>query len=254
MFSPVDRNEKAPAIVIRTERRGERDRIATLLSPVWGLKNIVVYGAQKSRKAVKAPLYTEAVFNIYNSREKGSASLVDLNLISIHENLFSSLPVSFSATLISEITLVSRGEDAPLWYQLVTSCFDSMDEGNWRCVTIQFIVRALELGGRGSDWEHCPVCQKEYEKDEILGYNTDLSCPCCHSCDSLDSALILPPNARRYVHDSMLTDLESALSFRISTLAQKRILRYLVRLYNMSMGTSLRSAGALLDLDDTLEE
>ena len=104
--------------------------MVTVLSPVWGLRRVLVYGAQKSRKAVRAPLYTEAVFHVYNNRERNLCSLVDLNIISIHENVLSGLEANLSSSLMCEIIMDQRGGEAPAYYTLLTSCLDRLDADN----------------------------------------------------------------------------------------------------------------------------
>lgn len=244
----MDRNESAPAIVVRSARQGERDRMLTLLSPVWGLRRTLVYGAQKSRKAVKASLYTEAVFHVYNNRERGLVSLVDLDVIATHEAVLSSLEASFAASLMAEIVIAEKGEGPLGWYRLLTDCLDALEGCDYRAVASQFILRALALAGHGSDFRTCPVCGAAYGESEIVGFSGQILAPCCQKCDSEGMSLILPPNARRYLADSLDVPLPRALSFRISPLMLTRILGYLVRLYSAESGALLRSADSLIGL------
>lgn len=235
--------------MIKSERRKEHDRQLCLLSPVWGLKYVTVYGAQKSRRAVKASLYTEAVFHLYDNRERHQASLVDLNIISIHENCLSSLQTSFAASLMSEIVLTQRGEDSLAHYDLISRCFDLLNEDNYRIIVIQFVIRVLATAGLVTDFTHCPVCGRAYADDEILGFDSSLASPCCRTCDTMNSGLILPPNARRYIRDSLSCPLQQALGFILSENMQRRLLRYVIRLYDSACSVMLKSAAALLELD-----
>ena len=61
--------------------------------------------------------------------------------------------------------------------------------------------------------------------------------------------LILPPNARRYVRDSLGVALERAMEYSVSDLMATRLMRYAIRLYRLSCPSSLRSAVALMELD-----
>ena len=246
----MDRNESAPGIVIKSERWKERDRMATVLSPVWGLRRIRVYGAQKSRKAIKAPLYTEAVFHVYENRERGLTSLVDLDLISIHEAALDGLGPSFTAAMMSEVSLAGHGADGPAMFQLFTSCLDALEDHRWRRVAIQFVIRALDSAGVGTDYENCPVCSRPYPDDMVLGFNSQVSSPCCWDCDSFQGTLILPPSARRYIHDSLHCGLEQALAFQVSLLMEQRLLRYSLRLWSAVQQVTLNSADLLLSLED----
>lgn len=248
MFSPVDRSESALGIIIQTERFREKDRLVTLLSPALGCVKVLVYGAQKSIKAIKAPLYTEGTFVIYHNPERNTRSLTDVTIISMHENLSQSLETSFAAALFSELILLQRGEDAAGYYGLLTEAIDVIDDENYERVAAQFILRYLDISGLGTDFVSCPSCQREYTKEEILGFSSQLNVPCCQSCDTMSKGFILPPSARAYLRDSLRCELGHALTFRISDEMAHRILRYLVRYASFALGCELKSVkSGLLD-------
>ncbi len=239
-FNSMERNESAPAIVINSERWKERNRMITLLSPVWGVVRVLVYGAQKSIKAIKAPLYTEGTFVVYHNRERDTRSLVDLTPISIHENVLSSFASSASASLFAELIMLQRGEDALMHYELLTAALDSMDEENHKRIIIQYLLRYLDGIGQGSDYIYCPSCMKEYDKSEILGFSSSLNVPVCSSCDTMGMSLILPPSARSYLRDSLSVPFERAMTFSISAVMEERLLRYLLRITTLALGTELK--------------
>lgn len=66
----------------------------------------------------------------------------------------------------------------------------------------------------------------------------------------MKQTVILPPSARRYVRDSLLAPLERALLFKISLNMEMRLMRYAIRVYQLSAGCSLKSSSALLELDN----
>lgn len=245
----MDRNESAPGIVVKTERKGERDRVATILSPVWGLRRVTVHGALKSRKSVKAPLWTEAVFHVWNNPERRQVSLVDLNIISIHENALSSVPCSLAATLMAEAAIEDRGADAPAVYQLLAECLDVLSDDNHKRVVAQYLLRLLKASGLSSGYTSCPVCGRPYGEAEVLGFSASLGSPCCPDCDTMGGAVVLPPNARRYVRDSLAAPLSEALGWGVSPMMEARLERWCVRLHALATGRGLRSADALLALD-----
>lgn len=236
----MDRNESAPAIVIQSEKRKDYDRILTLLSPVWGIRRVIVYGARKSQKAVKASLYTEATFVVYTNPERNNHTLVDLTTITDHSEIMTSLESSFSASLMSELVLLEKGEEKKELYELFTSFLDILNEENWKRVLIQYIIRYLVLVGIWSDLEYCPVCSRAYKEKDILGFSSSLAVPCCPNCDSMSSELILPPNARAYLRDSLRTEKEKAMGFIISENMAQRLLRYLIRTLNYSIPVPLK--------------
>lgn len=236
----MDRNESAPAIVIASAKRGDYDRVITLLSPIWGIRRVTCYGARKSQKAAKAALYTEATFNIYSNPERHTYSLVDLTPISDHSNILLSLEASFAASLMSELVLLEKGEEAESLYELFTESIDELDDVNWRRVLIQFIIRYLDLAGLGTDFISCPVCSKVYADSDILGFSSTLGVPCCPNCDNMAGELILPPNARAYLRDSLRTERERAMQFVISGNMEMRLLRYLTRSLTHILSVNLK--------------
>ena len=79
----MDRDSKGLAIVIRSTAIRENDRLLTLFSPSLGFVSAVSYGARKSIKGVKAPLYTEGTFSLEKGRR--GMTLKDVDVISTHD-------------------------------------------------------------------------------------------------------------------------------------------------------------------------
>ncbi len=242
----MERSEKIPAIVIKSARFRDNDRKLTLLSPVSGIFDMTVYGARKSKKAVKASLFTEALFTIYNNRERSQISLTDLDVISVHDEVLSSLEGVFTSSLMSELALLYKGESYQGLYELFTTVLDDLSGENWRVCAIQYMIRYLMLSGLFPDLETCPVCSVSYTKDEVLGFNSLYSVPCCGECDTMNKALILPPNARAYLRDSSHADFSRAAGFGISSTQSSRILRYMLRYTSLALGCELKVAQSAL--------
>ncbi|NLZ67779.1 MAG: DNA repair protein RecO [Spirochaetales bacterium] len=246
----MDRNESALAIVIASTKVRNVDRLITLLSPVWGEVKVMVYGAQKSIKAVKAPLYTEGIFNLYHVREKNQFSLVDLTPLSIHEKISESFEANLAASFISELVLLQRGTDSTSYFKLFTTTLDFLEDNNYyyKRALVQFILRYLNMAGFGSDFAFCPICQKPYERNEVLGFYLDSTFPCCSKCDTMGGTFVLPHNARAYLRASLLASFSQAMEFVVSDIQIGRILRYLVRLCEFCFDVHLKSISTgLLD-------
>ena len=109
----MERDAKGLAIVIRSIPVRDYDRLLTLFSPSLGLMNVVSYGARKSVRSVKAPLYTEGNFSLEKGRR--GWSLKDIDVISTHEGLHDDLDISQSAMLFSDLILVSRTAEPELF-------------------------------------------------------------------------------------------------------------------------------------------
>jgi len=245
----MDRNERAFGIVIRSVPYGDGNKRITVLSPEWGLRDVVIYGAGKSKRAVKAPLYTEGTFCVVNNREKKLITLSDLIPVSVHENALSSYVCSVSASLLSELALMERGEERIGMYTLFIDAIEALSDERWTEVLMQYIIRYLRLSGFGTDYLACPSCGRKYLDDETLGFSSRLGAPVCKECDDMSLTLILPPNARSYIRDSLHVPFGRALSFKLSENMKGRIFRYLVRTAELTLGAEIKSArSGLLDL------
>ncbi len=244
----MDRNESALAIVIDSAKFRNVDRLITLLSPVWGIIKVLVYGAQKSKKSVKAPLYTEGSFNVYHVREKNQYSLVDLTPISVHEKISESFEANASASFLSECVLLYKDTDYTTIFSLYTTALDFLEDDKFyhKRVLVQFLLRYLSISGYLPSFTECPICSHVYEQNEVLGFSIDNSFPCCSKCDTMSMHFVLPPNARFYLRDSLRTTFAKAMNFEVSEVQTGRILRYLIRLSESCFSLQFKSAATLM--------
>ena len=214
----MERDSKELAVVLKVAPKGDVSKLVTLLSADSGVFTAVLYGARKSAKALKVPLYSEGSFSLYRVREKNQCSVKDVDYISLRENILSDFPSLMIGSLISELAITSRMNGAGI-YSLVARSLDELEFGSDpKRVAIYFIVNYLELFGTLSSLTFCPVCQRKYRDDEILGYNIKEATLCCLDCDEHERNLILPPNARAFLIRNMELPLEEALKLEISDL------------------------------------
>ena len=236
----MQRDEKLLGTVINSERSGERDRIISIITPSDGLIRARVYGAQKSSKSIKAPLFSEGIFSIYVPANS-NVSLKDADITNIRSEINGDLDRITAATLFSELSLSSRFYDMEL-YNLLALSLDSLALGiDYKRITIIFIIKFLTLEGSLSDYESCPVCQKVYSKDEILGYNNRIGASCCQECSTGEEGLILPPKARVFIRECIRRDFSDIFTFSVSEAQEDRIFRFLLRLLLSSFPARIES-------------
>ena len=234
----MERDSKGLAIVIRSTKIRERDRLLTLFSPSLGIVNAVSYGARKSIKCVKAPLYTEGTFSLEKGRR--GMTLKDIDVISTHDAVLDDLDRSQAAMLFSDLILTGRSAEPEL-YALYTSALDALEDEPFEKVTVEFIIHFLSLEGLSGDFISCPVCGRDYDDGEILGFSSSEGVPVCHDCDTMDGALLLPPNARAYLRRSLEMSFGESLSLIVSGEQEHRIFRYLLRTLPFSFPGKLKS-------------
>ena len=232
IFISMDRDSKGLAVVLRSERIRENDRLLTLLSVPLGLVNVVSYGARKSIRCVRAPLYTEGVFSLSLSRGN-RWSLKDIDVISTHECLLDDLGRNMAAMLFSD--MVITGKDAgPESYALYTGALDLLEFYDTESVVISFIVHFLAAAGLGGDYERCPRCLRPYGEDEVLGFSDIEGVAVCSECDTMSGSLILPPNARRFLSRTLSLSLKDSMELKVSPEQRHRIFRYMLRSLSLS--------------------
>ena len=239
IFISMDRDSKGLAVVLRSERLRENDRLLTLLSVPLGLVSVVSYGARKSIRCVRAPLYTEGVFSLSLSRGN-RWSLKDIDVISTHECLLDDLERNMAAMLFSD--MVITGKDArPELYALYTGALDLLEFYDTESVVISFIVHFLALSGLGGDYERCPRCFRPYGEDEVLGFSDIEGVAVCSECDTMSGSLILPPNARRFLSRTLSLSLRDSMELKVSPEQRHRIFRYMLRSLSLSFPGRLES-------------
>lgn len=229
MFFTMERDEKELCTVLSTGRQGERDRMLFLLSPSLGLIKARVYGAQKSAKSIKAPLFSEGVFSLYKDT-RNNISLKDVDIINLRDEISTDMDKTVSASLIAELCMNAKAYDEQL-YAIAAKNLDALClDISYKRVVIAFIIKYLSHMGSFGDYECCPICQKVYSNDEVLGYNSQIGASCCQNCSQGEGNLLLPPNARAFIREAIKADNTAVFSFKISEVQEDRIFRFLLRL------------------------
>lgn len=236
----MDRDSKSLAIVVKTIKVRENDRLITLLSPDRGLFDVYVYGARKSVKSVKAPLYTEGVFSLYQKGEGGKISLKDIDVISTHDGISESLDATVAASLFSELVIKGMAHDASV-YKLYAEALDALESDSIDKVVAVFILSYLSMSGLSGDYQHCPSCQRKYNEVETLGFSAPMGVAVCPECDTMNGELILPKNARLYAARVLELSFKDAIQLNIGQEQVKRIAGYLKRCLRYSFPSHLNT-------------
>lgn len=236
----MERDQKGLCTVLNSERSGERDRILTLFSPSLGLIKARSYGAQKSAKSIKAPLFSDAVFSLY-SAGGNRISIKDVDIVNLRDGITEDIDKTTAALLFSELSILAKSYDKEL-YMLLTRALDALDIGIcYKRVVIMFIIKYLSISGSFGDYERCPVCQKVYSESEVLGYNSLIGASCCQDCSTGEESLLLPPKARAFIRECVKADSMAIFSFRISENQEDRIFRFLLRLLKASFPLEIKT-------------
>ena len=232
------RDSKTTGIVIKTENSREKDKLLSILTPDEGVIRVLVYGAQKSVKSIKASLYSEGMFSLYKKKDGDIYTLKDLDIIALHEYISEDLDKIAAAALFSELMIKSRTSEVNL-YRLYIDAIDSLEREDYQKVVISFSIKFLSFSGLIGDFKHCPSCLREYKADEVLGFSPILSTAVCHDCDKLEGQMILPPSARRYLERVLSIPMLDSFALNLSKEQLYRIYRYVLRTLERCFPSSL---------------
>lgn len=246
----MERNVSSLAIVLHSVRYGQMNRRLKLLTVDFGLIDVVSYGARKSVKAVKGDVFSDGQFFLYYNPVKRTYALKDVQLIATHDEIRTDLGANYAALFFCELVINTNGGDSAAQYGLLSKALDMLcsHPGLVARILIQFVLRLLDICGLQADFTHCPICERAYGPEEVLRFNSQMGSPCCETCATLDSALILGPGARRYLTLTQGMDFHQAVAVELSERATLRIKAYMLRYASLVSGKELKTlAGGMLE-------
>ena len=98
----------------------------------------------------------------------------------------------------------------------------------------------LQIWGLAPDLEYCPVCEREYEENEILIFSNNLSSPCCKNCGDTDYLTLLP-GSRRYLKYTLPMSMSEACNVQLNPASEERIFSYLIKWLKIHISTPLKT-------------
>jgi len=242
----MERNVSSLAIVLHSQRYGQLNRRLKLLSVDYGIIDVISYGARKSLKSVKAEVFSDGQFFLYYNPVKKDYTLKDAQIIATHDDIRKDLVSTYSALFFCELLLRTNGGESAEEYQLLSTALDLLSGLPLYTdrILIQFIHRLTDLLGLRTDLTSCPICEREYGPQEVISFSSSLSCPCCSRCASLESNMLLPPGARRYLVVTSPMGYEKSVQVPLSPAAASRIKNYLLRYAQIIAGGALKTLSA----------
>ncbi len=208
-----------PAVVLRTRRVGDYDKIISVLTPGMGTIQATVFGAYRSRSRLSG---TTEPFNalrlfLYHEPVKQRYKVTDAELYRCFEQTRTDLDRYYIVSLWAEVLLSSYagGDDSARIYRLLLAALTQIDSVSAEAVgyvSFQFLWRYIRLAGFIPDTDWCGVC------DGALGTGTSFRdaevgfvCPNC----STPGDLALPDGVFVYLKRSLGVDFEPAVRIRL---------------------------------------
>lgn len=223
----MSRDFKSIALSLKSEKSTNNDRVVTFLTRSGSIIRAKCYGARKTVRGLKIPVYSEGVFNFYKQNER-MITVKDVDLISTHDDIKSSYESEIVFSLFSELVIKTPGLDEKA-YELFLSALDRVNEYSVYRIAVVFVARFLFLVGLSGDYQRCPKCLREYGDDETLGFSEGMAMPVCSSCDESGGTFILPPSARKYLKRVVEVECDHAYRLNISEMMENRLFHYIIR-------------------------
>jgi DNA repair protein RecO (recombination protein O) len=204
MTAAMFRTSSTEAIVLRKVRVGEIHKSLTLLSPTLGMIGVMAHGAYKMRSRLRTASEPFGVIRAYLYHEpvKDQYKVTDIEAIDALEGIRRSVLRFFTASLWAEVSLKSYGggEGYAGLYGLLREALGLLgrcSEASVGGLSVQFLVRFLQLAGHRPNLEHCSACGAELETPggAYLSEEASLLCPLC----GRPEAPRLPGGALRYL-------------------------------------------------------
>ncbi|MBN2073350.1 MAG: DNA repair protein RecO [Actinobacteria bacterium] len=233
---------KAKAIILKSYKLGEADKIIKLFSSDGYLISAVAKGARKVRSRFGGRL---ELFNLVDIEAAEGRNLDVLNQVEILQS-FKNIPQDFNKFIFCELigniilkTQAPEGDPSPLLFKLLYFCFNEIDNIEQDDVeTIKktmsfFIAKFLKISGYAPLMESCSSCGApvsglySFHKNNIpfsVGYGGILCKKCALSIAVKDS---LNPSGYRLLSDLLDLKLEEIRDMQANPYDLKKIYRLL---------------------------
>lgn len=179
---------RVEALVVRSDREAEADRLLTLFSRELGRVLAVARGADrpKNRWAGRARLFAHIRGDLHQKRRGGIRyTLTQSQLLNAHVGIQSSLTRIRAAARICETvsSLTPPGvPQLPLW-DLLIKCMDLLDGGGKEeALVAAFQLRFLEILGVSPHLSGCTMCNRPYTGKAAAYYSAPKGGLVCRAC------------------------------------------------------------------------
>lgn len=213
---------RAKAIIIKTYKLGEADKIIKLYSQKNGLIDAVAKGARKIKSKFGGRL---ELFNFIDAELASGKSLDIITGAEILKN-FSNIPLDFNkftfCQLISEIILrvhLHTNEASPVLFKLIYVCLNEInslpkdDIYSLKKIACFFIAKFLKITGYNPIIENCINCGREIaaEKTQGISFSISMGGILCSGCSGSAVGMVVNETKKglNLSHYKLISDLFS---------------------------------------------
>lgn len=185
---------KDEAVVLKTIKLGEADRIVTLMTRQHGKVRAVVKGVRKTKSRWGARLepFTRVELMLYKGR-KDLDTITSADILTSFDAVRKDYGRLTSAAALADIVdkITPDRERAFSTYALLIGGLQALSDGKGATVVPAFLVKLLSVCGYHPELKACAGCG---EQARLGGFSPSLGGVVCEDCyEEDDSAMRMPP-------------------------------------------------------------
>ncbi len=172
---------RSDAVVLRTYKLGEADRIVVLYTRTRGKVRAVAKGVRRTKSRFGARLEPGSILHAQFYEGRNLDIVTQAETLVRLGNLRSDLSRYGRASLVLETIdhLTEEGESNPALFRLVTGVLTELDREGNPLVLPAFVAKLLALEGVQPLLDHCAVCGAE---EPLVALALHLGGVVCHDC------------------------------------------------------------------------
>jgi len=229
---------KARAIIIKTYKLGEADKIIKMYSQEGRLISAVAKGSRKIRSRFRGRL---ELFNMVDLELSRGRNLDVINQVEIYHS-FLKIPRDFNKFVFAEIisniilrTQASGGGDTSLLFKLLYVCLNEIDnaaeedDAALKKIMCFFGVRFLQIMGFSPMMDQCSRCNESLEglyalRKTGIYFSIKYGGILCNQCSGLTgSKTVLNPSSYRLISDLLKLRMEDFRDIEVNPGDLKRV-------------------------------
>jgi len=169
------------AVVLRTYRLGEADRIVVLLTQEHGKVRAVAKGVRKTTSRIGARLEPMNHVEVLVKPGRGLAVIDEVKLVSVHHRLHSDLSrMSQGMAMLEAVDRIAPDlEPVPAIFELLRRALATLDQQKSPLMLAAFYLKLLAIEGSAPQLGSCVGCGAA---DDLVGFDIVQGGTQCGSC------------------------------------------------------------------------
>lgn len=201
------------AIVLRTQKLGEADRIITFFTLQTGVIRAVAKGIRRTKSRYGARLEPFNHVQVQLRQGKSLYNIMQVETIAPYARLMiDDYGLYTNAQALLEVTIKLAGEDTafPALFRLLLGALNALGRRRYdkQLVLDSFVIRALALSGWAPNIDSCVTCAKT---EDIAYFSIASGGVFCTICKPSD-AVLLSGSQRQGIYDLLLGNWEEVLT------------------------------------------